>query len=104
MKVLITVTAKHPVPPEQMPGLIQAFIDWRARYRDRFESFYFWAAGGGGGGVIKADDEATLHRMMLEFPFSFFSDITAQPIVDGDVALQTFQAAVQQMMAGPGGR
>jgi hypothetical protein len=99
MKVLITVNAKHPVPPEMMPGLIQGFIDWRARYRSQMESFYFWAGGGGGGGIINAADEASLHRMMLEFPFAFFSDINAQPIVEGDVALQNFQAAVQMMTA-----
>ncbi len=83
--------------------MLGAFKEWRARYKDRMDAFYFWAAGGGGGGIVNVDDAAELQRMMLEFPFSLHSQIEATPIVDGDVALEQFQQFMQQLMASMGG-
>ncbi|MBI4495032.1 MAG: hypothetical protein HY690_19840 [Chloroflexi bacterium] len=100
MRVLVTATPKFPIPPEQMPALMQGFVRWRERYRSRMEAFYFFAGGNGGGGIVTIPDEAALSQMMLEWPFSMFSDLVIQPIIDGDVALKQWQAALQAMAGG----
>lgn len=100
MRALVTVRPKFQLPPDQVAGMTQAFGEWRQRYRGKMEAFYFFASGGGGGGILNTADEAELHQILLEFPFAFFSDMTAEPIVDGDVALKQFQGIVQAMTGG----
>src|SRR3982750_971031 len=101
MKVLVTARPQFPIPPEQMGALTEGFVAWRERYHPKMEAFYFFAGKGGGGGVLNVADEAELNQLMLEWPFAFFSDISVEPIVDGDVALQQFQAATRAMAGGP---
>ena len=62
--------ARFPVPPEQMPALWEQFIQWRGRWRDKMESFEFFADGDGGFGVVNVADEHELQQMMIEYPFS----------------------------------
>lgn len=100
MRVLLIARAKIPAPPEHLPAMVQAFVDWRERYRDKMESFEFFAAANGGFGVFNAPDEATLSQIMMEWPFAPFSDLELTPIVDGDTALKQWQAAVQAMTGG----
>jgi hypothetical protein len=100
VKVLVTIRPKFPIPPDQLGQMIQGFVAWRERYRSKMESFYFYAGKGGGAGVVNAADEAELSQMMLEWPFTFFSDIDIEPVVDGDVGLIQLQAVVQAMAGG----
>jgi hypothetical protein len=100
MRVLITARPQFPVPPEQIGMLMQGFAAWRERHRSKMEAFYFFAGGGGGGGILNVADEAELNQMMLEWPFFQYSDLTYQPIIDGDVALQQWQAALAALGAG----
>ncbi len=101
MRVLLLAENQHPVPPEALPMLMPGFAEWRARYRDHMEAFFFLAGVAGGGGIVNVPDEATLNRMMLEWPLSPFSRVEVRPIVDGDVALQQWQEALKAMGAGP---
>jgi hypothetical protein len=52
------------------------------------EAFSFFAGRDGGCGILNVADEAELSRIMIEWPFSFYSDIEILPVVDGDIALQ----------------
>jgi|SRR3989304_8720008 len=99
MRVLVISRPKHAIPPEQMPGLVDAFAAWRERYRAKMEVFEFFAGAGGGFGILNADSEIELNQIMLEYPFSFASELEIRAIVNGDTALGQLQAAMQQMMA-----
>jgi hypothetical protein len=89
-----------PIPPEQFGALTEGFVAWRERHRSKMEAFYFFAGKGGGCGVLNAADEAEVNQIMLEWPFSFFSDVSIEPVVDGDVALKQLQTALQAMTGG----
>ncbi len=101
MRVFILVEPKFFVPPDMFPDLLEGFADWRERYKDRMESFEFFAGGGGGFGVLNVADEATLNQIMVEYPFTPFSELTSRPILDGDTALNQWRQVMQQMMGGP---
>ena len=48
-------------------------------------------------------DEATLNQMIVQYPFTPFSEITTRPILDGDTALRQWREILREMMgAGPG--
>jgi hypothetical protein len=67
------------------------------------ESFEFFAGGGGGFGILNIPDEATLNRIMVQYQFTPFSDITIRPLLDGDTALGQWREIMSEMMgAGPG--
>jgi muconolactone delta-isomerase len=55
---------------------------------------------GGGFGIIDASDEAELNQLILEMPFSWFSDVEVRPFV-GVEGLQQFKQAVDAMAAVP---
>ena len=97
MRIVVITRPKFPVPPDQLPPLMQAFAAWRERYRPMMETFEFFAGGGGGFGVVNAPDEATLNQIMLEYPFTAFSDNEIRPVLDGDKALAQWQAALQAL-------
>ena len=101
MRVFILVEPKFFVPPDMFPDLLEGFANWRERYKDRMESFEFFAGGGGGFGVLNVADEATLNQIMIEYPFTPFSELTSHPILDGDTALNQWRQVMQQMMGGP---
>ena len=92
MRVLVIVRPKFAIPPEQFPGLVQAFVAWRERYRSVFESFDFFAGSGGGCGIVNVPDEATLSQLMLEYPFGMSSDLQPHLLLDGDKGLAQLQA------------
>lgn len=100
MRVMALVRPRHFIPPDQFPTLMHGFVEWRERYRDRMEVFEFFAGAGGGFGIFNMPDEATLHQAFIEYPFSPFSEIEFRPILDGDTALQQWQAALQAMGGG----
>ena len=100
MRMLVMANPQFPVPQEQFPALVQGFTAWREKYRSKMESFYFFAGSGGGFGVVNVASEAELNQLMLEWPFSFYSDVQCRPVLDGDVALQQWQALIQSMAGG----
>ena len=96
MRALIVTKLKFFIPIQEMPALVQAFADWREKYRDNMESFEFFI-GGGGCGIVNFPDESAMHQFWLEYPFGFFSDTEVHPIVQGDAALAQFQGMIAAM-------
>ena len=102
MRALVVVEPRFPVPPEMFPTLLDGFAAWRDLHRDNMESFEFFVGGGGGFGVVNVPDEATLNRMMVQYPFTPFSEITVRPILEGDTALGQWREIMSEMVgAGP---
>ena len=82
--------------PDQLPELIQAFIEWRQRYAGQIEHFHMFVGGEGGIGLVNPADEETAHMMLFEAahgPFRF-AEMEIKPVVDGDWALQFSQKAI----------
>jgi hypothetical protein len=47
-------------------------------------------------------DEATLNRIMVQYPFFAYSLITVRPILEGDSALEQWREIMSEVMgAGP---
>jgi hypothetical protein len=85
------------VPLEQFPTMWEAFAAWRDRYRDKMESFEFFIGGGGGFGVVNVADERELQQMLIEYPFTMYSEIEVRPIADGDASLRQWGEVLQAM-------
>jgi hypothetical protein len=103
MRVFVLVEPKFFIPPEAFPTLMEGFAAWREVHRERMEAFEFFAGGGGGFGIFNVPDEATLNRIMVQYPLTPFSELTVRPILDGDTALGQWREIMSEMMAaGPG--
>src|SRR5215217_6188671 len=103
MRVFVLVEPKFFAPPEVFPVLMEGFAAWRDAHRQRMEAFEFFAGGGGGFGIFNVPDEATLNRIMVEYPLTPYSEVTVRPILDGDAALGQWREIMREMMdaAGP---
>jgi hypothetical protein len=102
MRAFVMVEPKFLTPPELFPTLLEGFVAWRDANREHMESFEFFAGGGGGFGIINGPDEATLNRIMVQYPFFPYSEITVRPILDGDTALEQWREIMSEGMgAGP---
>ena len=102
MRVFVLVEPKFFIPPEMFPTLLDGFAAWRDAHRGVMEVFEFFAGGGGGFGILNVPDEATLNRIMVQYPFTPFSEITTRPILNGDAALGQWREIMSEMMsAGP---
>jgi muconolactone delta-isomerase len=98
MRFLVIATTKFPAPPEMVPALIDAGEKWQASYTDKLEAFGLFP-GGGGFGIADVSDEAELHRIILENPFTPFSDYEIKVIVDAPTAWQQAREAFAAMTA-----
>jgi hypothetical protein len=98
MKVLIVATPKHAIPPEQLPRVIDGAIAWYERYQDKFDSFGAFP-GGGGFGSVDVADEKELNQMIIEMPFSWFSEVEVRPYVEGATGFEQLKEAVDSMAA-----
>ena len=101
MRVFVLVEPKFFIPPEMFPTLLEGFAAWRDAHRESMEVFEFFAGGGGGFGVLNVPDEATLNRMMVQYPFTPFSEVTVRPILDGDTALEQWREVMRGSLGGP---
>ena len=86
------------VPRLQVGGQVVRFLTGHERYQDKFQAFGTFP-GGGGFGVIEAADEAELNQLIMEMPFSWFSDVQVRPFVDGAQGLHQLKQAVDAMAA-----
>ena len=96
MRALVIGTPKFPIPPEQLPEVVEGAIAWSERHRDSLEAFGTFI-GGGGFGVVNVADEEALNQLVIEMPFSWFSDVDVRPFVEGEAGLRQLQQAVQAM-------
>jgi hypothetical protein len=103
MRVFVLVEPKFFIPPEMFPTLLDGFAAWRDAHRESMEVFEFFAGGGGGVAILNVPNEATLNQMIVQYPFTPFSEITTRPILDGDTALGQWREIMREMIgAGPG--
>jgi muconolactone delta-isomerase len=96
MRVLVIGTPKFPIPPEQLPEVVDGAVAWSERHRDSLEVLGTFA-GGGGFGILDVPDEETLNQIVMEMPFSWFSQVEVRPFVAGDAGLRQVQQAVHAM-------
>jgi hypothetical protein len=99
MRAFVLVEPKFFTPPEVFPTLLEGFAAWRDANREHIEAFEFFAGGGGGFGIFNGPDEATLNRIMFQYPFFPYSQITVRPILDGDAALGQGREIMSEMMS-----
>jgi hypothetical protein len=98
MQVLVVAMPQHPIPPSEMPGIIEGANDWYARHKDEFDLFGTFP-GGGGFGVIDVDDAARINQLMLEMPFSPFSHYEVRPFLPGDTGFAQLREAMAAQAA-----
>jgi hypothetical protein len=94
MRFMIAIESQYPVPQEMLPTLVEGFVAWWDRYRDRWEAAGFYAGGQGGGGICNCADTAEFNAMMQEWPFAPFSRFEVHALVDMDTALNQWQATI----------
>ncbi len=100
MRALVIARQKMPPPMEMLPSLTQGFNAWRDQYRDKMEVFSFFVGTTGGFAILNTVDEAEAYQILMEWPFTPFSDIEVLPAIDGDDALARYTARVEAMIAG----
>jgi hypothetical protein len=97
MRVMVMSRPKHRLQPQEMPMLFQGFSAWREKYRHKMEAFEFFL-GGGGFGIVDVDDEAALNQLIVEMPFTPYTEITVEPFVEGDTGFRQFREAMAAMV------
>jgi hypothetical protein len=98
VRALVIGTPKFQIAPDQLPSIVDAAIAWQERHQDKFEAFGSFP-GGGGFGVVEVADEAELNQLIMEMPFSWFSEVKVWPFVPGAEGLQQLKQAVDAMAA-----
>ena len=102
MRFIAITRSTSPVPPEQLPSLMERFAEWREQYREHLQSFEFFAGSPGGFMVINAPDEVVLNQLMAEYPFVEYVDIEVRPIIDGDTALAQWWQVMRRIVGNSG--
>ena len=100
MPILKTARPRFPISPEQVTPMFHGFAAWWNFYRANWENGYFFAGNAGGFGVANVPDEATFHRMMIEWPFAPYFDLDARPVLGVDEALALWLDAAQETPEG----
>jgi hypothetical protein len=99
MHVLVVSLPQHPIPPSELPGIVDGAMDWHSRHKDEFEVFGLFP-GGGGFGVLEVDDAARINQLMLEMPFSQYSRYEVRPFTPGAVGFTQLREAMAAQAAG----
>jgi len=86
------------VPPEQLPSIMERFAEWREQYRERTESFEFFAGGGGGFMVVNVPNEVELNQMMAEYPLIPYLEMDVRPLIDGDTGLEQWWQVMRRIL------
>jgi hypothetical protein len=96
MRVLVVARPRFQLPPERLPQMVEEALEWRDRHRSELEEFGTFP-GGGGFGICDVPDTESLNRLILEMPFSPFSEHDVYPFVPGDTGLQQLRDRVAEM-------
>jgi hypothetical protein len=76
LHLLVLAEPRLPIPPEMFSSLLGEFAARREQYIHCMESFEFLVGGGGGFGAINTPDKVSLDRIMVNYPFTPFSETT----------------------------
>ena len=98
MRFVVITRLMSVVPPEQLPSIMERFAEWREQYRERTESFEFFAGGGGGFMVVNVPNEVELNQMMAEYPLIPYLEMDVRPIIDGDTGLDQWWQVMRKML------
>ena len=102
MRFIAIARLISPVPPEELPSIMERFAEWREQYREHLQSFEFFAGSPGGFMVINVPDEVVLNQLMAEYPFVAYVDTEVRAIIDGDTALAQWWKVMRRMMGNSG--
>ena len=89
MRVAIIYRPRGVAPIEATPMLMGALGQWVETYSARFSAFEFFVAGGGFA-VVDVDDAGELQRIVAANPFTPYSDVETQPVIEPSVAMATY--------------
>jgi muconolactone delta-isomerase len=98
MRFVVITRLMSVVPPEQLPSIMERFAEWREQYRERTESFEFFAGGGGGFMVVNVPNEVELNQMMAEYPLIPYLEMDVRPLIDGDTGLEQWWQVMRRML------
>jgi muconolactone delta-isomerase len=98
VRFLVIATPRTTPLPDMLPSMLDRGEAWHRRYEESFEAFGLFP-GGGGFGIVDVQDEAELHRIMAEMPFSAFSDVQTRVFVDAATGWRQAKEAVAEMLA-----
>jgi hypothetical protein len=94
MHVLVVATPQHPIPPAELPGLVEGAAAWAERHKEDLTAFGLFP-GGGGFGIAEVDDASKITQLIMEMPFSPYSHHDVRPFVPGEQGL----AQMREMLA-----
>ncbi len=86
MRFLVTYRPKFPAPAEGLSDLLKEMEEWIRKHGERVEGIQFFLDGGGFG-TIETDDPADIQRLITEHPFTQYSDVDVQPLIDPAAAM-----------------
>lgn len=100
MKFLITIIQKQSPPPQIMPALVEATIQWMAQAKGsgKFDAIYSIAGQPGGLGIANVGSLEELD-LIAGYPMTPFCDVQTLPLSDIDQALTTLREQVKKMGA-----
>ena len=101
MKFLTIIIQKQPPPPEIMPALVEATIQWMAwaKGSGKFDAIYSVAGQAGGLGIANVDSLEELDDIVRGYPMTPFCDVQTIPLSDVDHALTSLREQVKKMGA-----
>jgi muconolactone delta-isomerase len=104
MKFLTIILQKQSPPPEMLPALVEATIQWMAwaKGSGKFDTIYSIAGQPGGLGIANVDSLEELDDLIQGYPMTPFCDVQTLPLSDVDRALTTLREQVKKMGASGG--
>jgi len=104
MKFLTIILQKQSPPPEIMPALVEATIQWMAwaKGSGKFDAIYSVAGQPGGLGIASVDSLEELDDLVRGYPMTPFCDVQTIPLSDVDHALAALREQVKKMGASGG--
>ena len=99
MKFLVITIQKWPIPPEMLPALTEATVQWiaEAKKTGKMEALYSIAGQSGGMGIGNVDSLEELDDIVQGIPMGAFSDVQVFPLSDIDHAMATMREQVKKM-------